>query len=244
VWSALGTGVDGDVYALAVLPGGDLIAGGFFATAGGVSATDIARWNGTAWSALGTGISRVINALAVLPNGDLIAGGSFTAAGGVAVPGIARYGLAGAAPAVSLEPRNATACAGDEASFSVVAGGTAPLSYQWRKGGMAVVGNPSASTATLSIASAGTADAGVYDCVVSDPCGRSVVSSGAALTVETCAPPCAADFNQDGGVDGVDVAAFFGAWESAALAADVNQDGGVDGADIESFFTLWEAGGC
>ncbi len=53
---------------------------------------------------------------------------------------------------------------------------------------------------------------------------------------------CIADFNEDGGVDGSDVEAFFRAWESADSSADVNIDGGVDGADIETFFARWAAG--
>ncbi len=56
--------------------------------------------------------------------------------------------------------------------------------------------------------------------------------------------PCPADFNQDGGIDGGDVDAFFAAWESGDSSADVNQDGGVDGADVSAFFAAWEAGGC
>ncbi|MEI7657349.1 MAG: hypothetical protein WCK33_04720 [Phycisphaerae bacterium] len=66
------------------------------------------------------------------------------------------------------------------------------------------------------------------------------------LDSSTCSscPPCAADYNQDGGVDGGDIASFFPDWESSASCADVNQDGGVDGGDIESFFGVWEAGGC
>jgi hypothetical protein len=56
--------------------------------------------------------------------------------------------------------------------------------------------------------------------------------------------PCAADFNQDGGIDGADVGDFFAAWEGGAVEADVNQDGGVDGADVGYFFERWEAGGC
>lgn len=55
---------------------------------------------------------------------------------------------------------------------------------------------------------------------------------------------CPADFNQDGGVDGGDVEAFFAAWENAGANADVNQDGGIDGGDVETFFAAWEAGGC
>src|ERR1035441_8652022 len=60
-WSALGLGMGGGdgqppvVNALAV-SGTDLYAGGIFMTAGGVPATNIAKWNGTAWSALGSGI--------------------------------------------------------------------------------------------------------------------------------------------------------------------------------------------
>lgn len=55
---------------------------------------------------------------------------------------------------------------------------------------------------------------------------------------------CPADFNQDGGVDGGDVEAFFVAWSAAEIRSDVNFDGGVDGADVEFFFSAWSAGGC
>ncbi|MBS0197640.1 MAG: hypothetical protein JSR77_12875 [Planctomycetes bacterium] len=55
---------------------------------------------------------------------------------------------------------------------------------------------------------------------------------------------CAADYNQDGGVDGADVASFFQDWEASGSCADVNLDGGIDGGDVESFFSVWEAGGC
>jgi hypothetical protein len=55
---------------------------------------------------------------------------------------------------------------------------------------------------------------------------------------------CFADFNNDGGIDGGDIEAFFTSWEAGSASADVNQDGGVDGGDIETFFSAWEAGGC
>ncbi|MCX5688246.1 MAG: hypothetical protein NTV94_00380 [Planctomycetota bacterium] len=61
--------------------------------------------------------------------------------------------------------------------------------------------------------------------------------------VET-GPGCPADFNADGGIDGGDIEAFFGAWEAGQSSADVNADGGVDGSDIATFFAAWEAGGC
>ncbi|MEI7656825.1 MAG: hypothetical protein WCK33_02040 [Phycisphaerae bacterium] len=65
--------------------------------------------------------------------------------------------------------------------------------------------------------------------------------------VVDCGSPCAAcaaDYNQDGGVDGGDLASFFPEWANAASCADVNQDGGVDGGDLQSFFLVWQAGGC
>lgn len=100
-WAALGTGLTGagnpTVSALAVLPNGDLVAGGTFTIAGGVPVSCIARWDGTAWHALGSGMAIAVpylpqvNALTALPNGDLVAGGSFTTAGGVSADNIARW---------------------------------------------------------------------------------------------------------------------------------------------------------
>ncbi|MFN8730683.1 MAG: hypothetical protein ACK5Z4_12580, partial [Planctomyces sp.] len=86
-------GTDGQVSAVAVLPGGDVIAGGWFRVAGGVLARNIARYNPTtnSWSALGSGTNDSVDALAVLPGGDVIVGGNFTIAGGVAANRIARY---------------------------------------------------------------------------------------------------------------------------------------------------------
>lgn len=57
-------------------------------------------------------------------------------------------------------------------------------------------------------------------------------------------PPCIADFNDDGGVDGSDIEAFFLQWEDGLPEADVDHSGGVDGQDVEAFFRVWESGGC
>ncbi|MBL8965142.1 MAG: hypothetical protein JNK70_13890, partial [Phycisphaerae bacterium] len=48
----------------------------------------------------------------------------------------------------------------------------------------------------------------------------------------------------EAGIDGVEVDAFFDAWEAGDASADVTQDGGIDGADVSYFFNAWEAGGC
>ena len=93
-WSPLGSGANGTINALAVMPNGDVIAAGIFTSAGGVPANHIARWNGTAWSALGEGLSfsvDTIHALAVMPNGDLFAGGSINMVGETFTRGVARW---------------------------------------------------------------------------------------------------------------------------------------------------------
>ena len=79
-----------------------------------------------------------------------------------------------------------------------------------------------------------------------DAAAVNVGPQGFALAVTGAvaeAPNCRADFNQDGGVDGQDIEAFFLAWAVGDDIADFNQDGGVDGSDVESFFLAW-ADGC
>src|ERR1035437_9506149 len=78
-WSALGAGLNSNVWALAV-SGTNLYAGGEFTSAGGTPANFIARWNGNAWSALASGMDGVVYALAVSGT-TLHAGGAFATAG-------------------------------------------------------------------------------------------------------------------------------------------------------------------
>ncbi|MEO6596538.1 MAG: hypothetical protein ABIP94_17440, partial [Planctomycetota bacterium] len=97
-WSALGAGmfsimVSGaaPVYALTVLPSGELIAGGFFWRSGSVSASGVSRWDGANWTALAGGMDGSVAAMVRLANGDLVVGGSFRTAGGLATDRIARW---------------------------------------------------------------------------------------------------------------------------------------------------------
>jgi len=88
-WTALGSGMNDGVYALAV-SGSDLYAGGYFTTAGGSAASRIAKWNGSSWSALGSGMNSYVFELAV-SGSDLYAGGNFTTAGGSPANYIAKW---------------------------------------------------------------------------------------------------------------------------------------------------------
>jgi hypothetical protein len=99
VWSALGSGMNtySTVQALAAYDDGlgpALYAGGYFLTAGGVPASNIAKWDGAAWSALGSGVNSTVYSLAAYDDGTgpaLYAGGSFTTAGGAQANYIAKW---------------------------------------------------------------------------------------------------------------------------------------------------------
>lgn len=89
-WSALpGGGMNDWVYATTIY-NGDLIVGGKFTMAGGVSANHIARWDGTSWTPLGIGVNGKVNALTVY-KGNLVAAGEFTLAGGIETNFIAQW---------------------------------------------------------------------------------------------------------------------------------------------------------
>jgi hypothetical protein len=91
-YAPLGSGIAGEVDALAVLPDGRLVAAGGFTSAGGTPVANIAVWDGTTWSAMGSGLNNQVWALAVNPvTGDLVAGGMFTTAGGVAANRVAKW---------------------------------------------------------------------------------------------------------------------------------------------------------
>ena len=82
-WHPLGTGVNGDVYALAIFDG-KLYAGGDFTQAGSVAVNGFAVWDGLSWSAVGYGAGAmqgaykgVVRALAVADDA-LYIGGDFT----------------------------------------------------------------------------------------------------------------------------------------------------------------------
>jgi len=82
-------------------------------------------------------------------------------------------------PSITNQPQSLSVIIGNSADFSVVAGGTAPLSFQWRRSGTNLVG---ANAASFNIASAQPADAGQYSLVITNAAG-SITSAVATLTV-------------------------------------------------------------
>ena len=98
-WSPVGIGggmsgsasPNSPVSALVRDASGNVYAGGYFTTAGGVAANYVAKWNGSNWQALGSGMNDGVEALALDTNGNLFAGGNFTTAGGVTANYVAKW---------------------------------------------------------------------------------------------------------------------------------------------------------
>lgn len=74
-WNALHTGLEGPVFAIAIL-GADVYVGGDFAGSAGSPLGNVARWNGTDWLPLGLGASAPVLSLAAAGT-SVFAGGSF-----------------------------------------------------------------------------------------------------------------------------------------------------------------------
>lgn len=88
-------------------------------------------------------------------------------------------------PTIVTQPANATVATGGTATFSVVAGGTGPFTYQWSfnnsAGQTSVI--PGATASTLTVTNAQAGQAGSYTVTVRNAAGGSVTSRAATLTV-------------------------------------------------------------
>ena len=87
-------------------------------------------------------------------------------------------------PQITTQPANQTVLVGHTATFSVVATGTGTLTYQWRKGGVAIAGATAASYTTPATVSGDSGS--VFTVVVSNSVGGTT-SLAATLTVNS--PP-------------------------------------------------------
>jgi glucose/arabinose dehydrogenase len=95
-----------------------------------------------------------------------------------------RIRFTGTAPSITGHPSNQTILQGQPATFSVTAAGSMPLSYQWQRNQVDIIG---ATSSNHTIASASLSDNGAkFRCVVTNPFG-SATSNEATLTVN--APP-------------------------------------------------------
>jgi len=85
-----------------------------------------------------------------------------------------------APPVIAYQPQDAVVALGASASFFVSVGGSAPISYQWKKGGVNI---PGAVTSRLSLGSTSISDNGAkFSVAISNSFG-SIISDMATLTV-------------------------------------------------------------
>lgn len=133
-WYSLGTGLN--EYCRAIHEyNGNLIVGGYFTTAGGVSCNKIAKWNGSTWSPMGlgfdgSGIDEYVKS-ATTWNGTFFAGGAYTQAEGGPMNYIAQWYEAPTTPPVAAFNASTTStCEGECINFVDIST-NGPTSWTW-----------------------------------------------------------------------------------------------------------------
>ncbi|HXU77864.1 MAG TPA: LamG-like jellyroll fold domain-containing protein, partial [Methylomirabilota bacterium] len=88
-------------------------------------------------------------------------------------------------PQIFQQPQSITRYAGNSATFSVTAGGSTPLSYQWKLNGTTPIGGATASAYTINNVQAG--NVGNYSCTITNPFGstNTVLVSLAVIAAPT-----------------------------------------------------------
>ena len=142
------------------------------------------------WALNGTAIPGAVNSDYTLASASSANAGSYTVTvtgGGQSVTSAAAVlSLQTSTPVtITTEPASQSVSAGASVTFSVVATGPSPLTYQWFLNGTAISGAVSAS---YTIASATAASAGSYTVTVTGG-SESATSSAATLTVGGTPPP-------------------------------------------------------
>ena len=151
------------------------------------------------WRFNGTNIPGATNNPIIITNAQAVNEGLYSVvvsnSAGIATSSNASLTL-GVFPFFATPPQSITNFVGANVSFSVTAGGTAPLFYQWLFGGAALANQ---TNATLNLNNIQLTSGGVYTIIVSNQFGA--VTNGATLTV--AAPPAViAGPNGGGPADG------------------------------------------
>lgn len=191
--SSFASSCDSTVWALAVQSNGKILAGGRFNNANGTPRKKVVRFlsNGLvdsqfdAEAGSGTGSSDEVRAIQIQPSdGNIVVAGKFTVFNGVNRYGIARlYGdapVANESPTIIQSPLSLTTNVGASVTFSIIANGTPPLYYQWRKDGSILEG---ATDSNYVISNVWFTNAGDYTVVVTNGYGA-ITSPTATLVVE------------------------------------------------------------
>jgi hypothetical protein len=188
-WTALGTGLNEYCRAMHEY-NGDIVAGGYFTTAGGVPANKIARWNGTTWSAMGlgfdaSGIDEYVKSATVW-NGTFFAGGAYTQAEGNPMNYIAQWYEPPTEEPVAWMTASATELCGSGCIYFSDNSTNAPTSWNWSFPGSNIPTSTLQNPGSVCYSAPGTYTATLQACN-SFGCNTQdidiEVTSGATLTV-------------------------------------------------------------
>ena len=263
-------GTQGSVSTLWEAGDGMLYAAGFFNQIGGIPARNIARYDSLtgSWSSLG-GVDWAVRSLAQVSPDTFLVGGSFQFAHveppnatNALTPGLATLHLRSPGPVVVAQPIGTAVCRALPASFTVATSPALPVTFQWRRNGVpiSVAANATANTGTLQIVRVRAADAGSYDCIVTNACGM-VTTDPVLLIARDCACLQAdvagggdSGLEPDGTVDGTDFVAFINSFAIGDATVDPiadvagggvtgdDADGTIDGSDFIAFINAFAIG--
>jgi hypothetical protein len=122
----------------------------------------------------------------------LVVAALFAACGGGGSTSNPTTPSAPAAPTITAQPVNATGTVGSTVTFTVVASGTDPLSYQWQKSGTAIAGATAASYTTPALQIGD--DGAMFDVIVTNSAGTvTSVNARLSVTAQPASGPSAAD---------------------------------------------------
>jgi hypothetical protein len=207
-----------------------------YAISGG-SNNEILKWSGSAWVPLvqvPPDLDHRINCFTVFDidgpgaaPSSLMVGGGFEHIEGLPTAGIAAVSFEGMPPVLQDLPSALVVPPGSDFQLTIEHSEEPNVAYQWRRNG-----EPThAYTRTLRFAYAELEDSGIYDVVVSTPCG-SVTSTPVDIWVG-----CRADWDRSSEVDFLDFSAFLDAFFNAD--ADFNDDGLTDSRDFFDFLASY-----
>ena len=139
------------------------------------------------WSKNGAAITGAISSTYTTPaetttdnNAKFIVAVSNSAGNAMSNAAVLTVTSAAVAPAITTQPASKTVIAGNTATFTVAASGTAPLSYQWSKNGTAITG---ATSSAFTTPAETTADNNAQFTVAVTNTAGSAKSNAAILTV-------------------------------------------------------------
>ena len=140
-------------------------------------------------------------------------------------------------PATIVLPPNAdtVVCPGDSVFLNVVAVGSLPFNYQWRKydpqsrGGP--VNIPGANASSLNLSPADLSDPGEYDVIVSNGCGSATSTRGRVTVLAADQGVQGGVAGSDGSADNNDFVVFLDHFFTMHVLGDLGGQGGQRGGD-------------